>query len=344
MIRYGMTIDLDRCTGCGACMVACAVGEQRAAGDPGATDRTGITWIRVFQIDNGVRAEADRFRSRAVPAVRRAIRRASASARSRPSRSIPPPASCDQMPERCLGCRYCMAACPYHARYFNWWDPSWPPGMEKTLNPDVAPRMRGVVEKCNFCHGRWHAAQPPPSAGIDPADYQPACVEACPTQRHHVRRSGRYVERGGATARSEDVPPAANARHRTEDLLPLHARLGAATRVTHTRGTEVARMASAFREARSLHRARTPTAAPRDSSLLWILPWFALLGFGLYAAGLCLVEGLEPDQHGQPLRLRPVDLPRPDRDRARRRRVLHRLPALHPQDARTQGRSSTAPW
>jgi molybdopterin-containing oxidoreductase family iron-sulfur binding subunit len=57
--------------------------------------------------------------------------------------------------------------------------------MEKTLNPSVAPRMRGVVEKCNFCHGRWHAAKERAAAAgkreIDPADYVPACVEACPT-------------------------------------------------------------------------------------------------------------------------------------------------------------------
>jgi len=45
-----------------------------------------------------------------------------------------------------------MAACPYHVRQFNWWDPLWPDGMERSLNPDVSVRMRGIVEKCNFCY------------------------------------------------------------------------------------------------------------------------------------------------------------------------------------------------
>jgi molybdopterin-containing oxidoreductase family iron-sulfur binding subunit len=79
-----------------------------------------------------------------------------------------------------------MTACPYHARYFNWWDPEWTEGMKQQLNPDVAPRMRGVVEKCNFCHGRLHTAkQKAASLGnreIDPADYVPACVESCPNK------------------------------------------------------------------------------------------------------------------------------------------------------------------
>ncbi len=54
------------------------------------------------------------------------------------------------------------------------------------MNPDVAPRMRGIVEKCNFCHGRLHQARTKAAAegrtAIDPAEYIPACVASCPAK------------------------------------------------------------------------------------------------------------------------------------------------------------------
>ena len=65
---------------------------------------------------------------------------------------------------RCIGCRFCMAACPYGARNFNWQDPR---PFIKNYNPDFPTRMRGVVEKCNFCGERL-------ALGLEPA-----CVEAC---------------------------------------------------------------------------------------------------------------------------------------------------------------------
>jgi Fe-S-cluster-containing dehydrogenase component len=72
---------------------------------------------------------------------------------------------------RCIGCRYCIVACPYGSRSFNWSDP-WPRGddnepTDRPPNPEFPTRMRGVVEKCNFCAERLGTEQ------------KPACVEAC---------------------------------------------------------------------------------------------------------------------------------------------------------------------
>jgi len=71
----------------------------------------------------------------------------------------------------CFGCRYCMTACPYSARHFNWGQPDLP---AEEINPHThylgnRPRPTGVVEKCHFCLQRTREGN------------QPACMEACPT-------------------------------------------------------------------------------------------------------------------------------------------------------------------
>lgn len=65
---------------------------------------------------------------------------------------------------RCIGCRYCIVACPYGSRSFNWRDPR---PFLREISPEFPTRMRGVVEKCNFCEERL-------AQGL-----RPACVEAC---------------------------------------------------------------------------------------------------------------------------------------------------------------------
>jgi menaquinone reductase, iron-sulfur cluster-binding subunit len=183
--RYGMAIDLDRCNGCGACMMACAVENNMAPANADANDRTGITWMRVYKVNNG--EEFPAHRAAFVPMMCQQCGHETPCVSVCPQQAVdvdPATGVVGQMPERCFGCRYCMTACPYHARYFNWWDPVWPAGMERTLNPDVSPRMRGVVEKCNFCHGRLHAAKAKAASEgrreLKPGEYVPACAEACP--------------------------------------------------------------------------------------------------------------------------------------------------------------------
>jgi len=179
-----MVIDLDRCTGCGSCMMACAA-ENNVPPLPQASARTGLTPILVRKVSNGMEGVARR--EAFIPIMCMHCEHETPCVRVCPQQAVEVDKATGivmQMPQRCLGCRYCMTACPYHARYFNWWDPKWPAGMEKTLNPDVATRMRGVVEKCNFCHGRLHAARARAAAQgrRDPhaGEYLPACAEACP--------------------------------------------------------------------------------------------------------------------------------------------------------------------
>lgn len=186
---YGMVIDLDRCTGCGACMVACAA-ENNVPALSQATARTGLTPLLVRKVSN--KQEGEARREVFIPVMCMHCEHETPCVKVCPQQAVEVDQATGivmQMPQRCLGCRYCMTACPYHARYFNWWDPAWPPGMEKSLNPGVAVRMRGVVEKCNLCQARWHGAKEKAAARgkreIDPGDYIPACVEACPTNAIH---------------------------------------------------------------------------------------------------------------------------------------------------------------
>lgn len=186
-VKWGMVIDIDKCTGCGACMVACATENNiPPSTDPFDRLRT-VHWLIVYELSNG----------KSYPNHDSAYLPRPCMQCGNPSCSTVCPVIAttkdeeggivSQIYPRCIGCRYCMAACPYHSRVFNWFDPVWPEGMEKTLTQDVSVRPRGVVEKCSFCHHRFAKAKEQARAdGRDPLHlpedaYQPACGEVCPT-------------------------------------------------------------------------------------------------------------------------------------------------------------------
>ncbi len=186
-IKWGMVVDLDKCTGCGACMVSCQVENNIAPMEDASNKLRTLSWMLVYKLENG-----KKYPDHDVAYLPRPCMQC-----GKPSCvSVCPVIATDknenggivsQVYPRCIGCRYCMAACPYHSRYFGWFDPQWPEGMEKTLTPFVSARPRGVVEKCTFCHHRWNMAKEQARKdGNDPNSlpdgaYMPACAEVCPT-------------------------------------------------------------------------------------------------------------------------------------------------------------------
>ncbi len=189
-IRYGMTIDLDRCIGCANCAVACHMENNVPFREDESDKSRNIAWLRIYKITNGAQYPNVRVAYFPRPCLQCdhhtpcvSVCQASATNYDQLTGLV------DQINTRCIGCRYCMAACPYMVRCFNWWDPVWPADTQEYLNPDVAPRMRGVVEKCTFCSHRYLAAKnrvhEEGRSRLEKGEYIPACVEACPVGAMH---------------------------------------------------------------------------------------------------------------------------------------------------------------
>ena len=178
-VVYGYGLDISRCIGCRRCVYAC-VEENNQSRDPE------IHWIRVleFERERAVRGLAleegnPYYDHEQVPAEGKIYVPISCQqCEDSPCTNVCPTGATWTEPDGivvidydwCIGCRYCMASCPYGARHFNWSDPQIP---ADEVNPEThylgnRPRQRGVVEKCTFCIQRVRDGR------------YPACVEACP--------------------------------------------------------------------------------------------------------------------------------------------------------------------
>ena len=146
-----LLIDLRRCTGCHACAVACKA-------EHGVRLGGFRSWVSEQEI------------GRYPDVTREFLPRLCNQCRNSPCLRVCPTGATSRRadgiihvdPERCIGCRHCMAACPYNARYFN---PQRDPGEEQRRFP---ARTHGTVDKCDFCSERVDTGQ------------QPACVATCP--------------------------------------------------------------------------------------------------------------------------------------------------------------------
>jgi anaerobic selenocysteine-containing dehydrogenase/Fe-S-cluster-containing dehydrogenase component len=201
--RWGLSIDLDRCTGCSACVAACYVENNiPVVGEDEVRRVRPMSWLR---IDRWIGAgEADLEPGREHPAESRErlgevdVRNAPMLCQhcgSAPCEPVCPVIATYHNEEglngmaynRCIGTRYCANNCSYKVRRFNYWDnqiTKWPEPMQLMLNPDVTVRGQGVMEKCTFCLQRIQAArQVAKNEGrpIADGDVKTACQQACPT-------------------------------------------------------------------------------------------------------------------------------------------------------------------
>lgn len=180
--RWVMVVDLDRCTGCQACVVAChAENNVPVVGEEEALYGRWSHWIIIQRYWEG---EYPNVKARFMPVMCQQCTQA-------PCEPVCPVFATYHNPEglnaqiynRCIGTRFCGSACPYKVRIYNWFEPEFPEPLDEQLNPDVTIRSRGIMEKCTFCIQRIRRTEIEARAqGRNPADgeIQPACVQTCP--------------------------------------------------------------------------------------------------------------------------------------------------------------------
>ena len=182
MPRYGMVIDLNKCNQCEACVTACKLENNvQIVSKENAEMGRAMFWMKM--LDTSYEGNYPDVRETNVPMLcmqcdePSCIKVCPVRATFKRDDGI-----VAQIYPQCIGCRYCMANCPYTAKVFNWFKDEQPVENEKCSNIDVSVRPKGVVEKCTFCIHRLQIAKEKAKAEkreIREEDYQPACAEVC---------------------------------------------------------------------------------------------------------------------------------------------------------------------
>lgn len=197
--HWGMAIDLNKCTGCSACLIACTAENNVPVVGKNEVLRTHeMHWIRIDRYYTGHEDNPAVVRQ---PVMCQHCDNA-------PCENVCPVAATNHSDEginqmaynRCIGTRYCNNNCPYKVRRFNWFDYTRADSFKRNLvdtegmtldlrrmvlNPDVTVRAKGVIEKCSFCIQRIQAAKLTAKLEkrmLQDGEIRTACQQACPAE------------------------------------------------------------------------------------------------------------------------------------------------------------------
>ena len=212
--RWGMTVDLSSCIGCGSCLIACqSENNVPVVGKDEVRRGREMHWLRIdryfasdVEVTVGTRNDEFSYGDAEIAAENPKVVHMPMMCHHcnhAPCETVCPVAATTHSNEglnqmtynRCIGTRYCANNCPYKVRRFNWFNyPSYKKFTEvnpaqddlgrMVLNPDVTVRTRGVMEKCSFCVQRIQSGKleaKKEGRPVKDGDYTTACTDACPT-------------------------------------------------------------------------------------------------------------------------------------------------------------------